>query len=62
MQDRRIVSEGPVMKAPPATGFFSTPLTRQGNSILSAVQQDYSAMIWHKRRDRMERVRLTFND
>uniref|UniRef100_A0A671S8F8 Si:ch211-194e18.2 n=1 Tax=Sinocyclocheilus anshuiensis TaxID=1608454 RepID=A0A671S8F8_9TELE len=56
MEIKRFVSEGPVMKAPPETGFFSTPLTRQGNSVFSAVQQqDYSAMIWLKRRDRMER-------
>ncbi|XP_051997145.1 inactive phospholipase D5-like isoform X1 [Xyrauchen texanus] len=35
---------------------FSSPLTRLGNSIFSAVQQqDYSAMIWLKRRDKMER-------
>lgn len=63
MQDRRFVSEGPGLKPPPESGFFSAPLARPGSSIFSAVQQqDYSAMIWLKRRDRMERVRLTFND
>uniref|UniRef100_A0A8C2IMF6 Si:ch211-194e18.2 n=1 Tax=Cyprinus carpio TaxID=7962 RepID=A0A8C2IMF6_CYPCA len=56
MQDRRFVSEGPGMKPPPEPGFFSTPLTRPGNNIFSTVQQqDYSAMIWLRRRDRMER-------
>ncbi|XP_067314364.1 inactive phospholipase D5 isoform X1 [Pseudorasbora parva] len=56
MQERRFVSEGPGLKPPPETGFFSAPLARPGGSIFSAVQQqDYSAMIWLKRRDRMER-------
>lgn len=63
MQDRRFVSEGPGLKPPPETGFFSAPLARPGSTIFSTVQQqDYSAMIWLKRRDRLERVRLTFND
>ncbi|XP_056122994.1 inactive phospholipase D5 isoform X1 [Rhinichthys klamathensis goyatoka] len=53
MQDRRIVSEGPGLKPPAEMGFFSAPLARPGAS--AAQQLDYSAMIWLKRRDRMER-------
>jgi len=60
MQDRRIVSEGPGLKPPAEMGFFSAPLARPGASAIQ--QQDYSAMIWLRRRDRMERVSLTFND
>ncbi|XP_057194078.1 inactive phospholipase D5 isoform X2 [Triplophysa rosa] len=56
MQDKRFVSEGPGLKVQPEMGVFSSPHTRTGNTIFSAVQQqDYSAMIWLKRRDKMER-------
>ncbi|KAA0713332.1 hypothetical protein E1301_Tti009248 [Triplophysa tibetana] len=41
-------------------GVFSSPHTRTGNTIISAVkQQDYTAMVWLKRRDKMERVSLS---
>ncbi|XP_068074383.1 inactive phospholipase D5 isoform X1 [Danio rerio] len=56
MQDRRFVSEAPGLRLTPDLGLFSAPLARPGNSMFSgAQQQDYSAMIWLKRRDKLER-------
>lgn len=60
MQDKRFVSEVRGLRVQPEMGVFSSPHTRTGNTIISAVkQQDYSAMIWLKRRDKMERVSLS---
>nr|XP_055069279.1 inactive phospholipase D5 isoform X1 [Misgurnus anguillicaudatus] len=55
MQDKRFVSEGLGLKVQPETGVFP-PHTRTGNPIFGGnQQQDYSAMIWLKRRDKLER-------
>lgn len=60
MQDKRFVSEGAGLRVQPEMGVFSSSHTRTGNAIFSGVQQqDYSAMIWLKRRDKLERVSLS---